>query len=40
MYVAQYRWSAGLAPVNIVVSEANKKMLLLSGGKIYSITLK
>jgi hypothetical protein len=39
-YLSQYRWKDAVTPSNLVVSEAQKKILLLSGGKIYSIDLK
>lgn len=39
-YLSQYRWKDAFTPSNLVVSEAQKKILLLSGGKIYSIDLK
>jgi hypothetical protein len=40
MYLSQYRWKDAVTPSNLVVSEEEKKILLLSGGKIYSIDLK
>lgn len=40
IYVAQYRFDAALAPSRMVVSEAQKKILFIAGGKIYSINLE
>jgi hypothetical protein len=39
-YLAQYRFTSEASVDSIAVSEAQKKILLLSGGKIYSIDLK
>ena len=40
VYLAQYVWSSSLAPTQIVVSEKLKLILLLDGGKLYSVELK
>lgn len=40
MYLAQYVWSGSLTPTQIVVSEKLKLILLLGGGKLYSLELK
>lgn len=40
VYMAQYQWQGALSPSQLVVSEAQKQILLLSEGKIYSIELK
>jgi DNA-binding beta-propeller fold protein YncE len=40
MYLAQYRWGGAVSPSDIVVSEEEKKILLLADGKIYSVDLK
>ena len=39
VYLAQYRWTGG-RPRDFVVSEENKKILLLIDGKIYSVGLQ
>jgi len=40
MYLAQYRWTGAVIPSQLVVSEGEKKILLVADGKIYSIDLK
>ncbi len=40
VYMAQYQWQGLLSPSQLVVSEAQKQILLLAEGKIYSIELK
>lgn len=40
VYMAQYQWKGSLSPSQLVVSEAQKQILLLAEGKIYSIELK
>jgi hypothetical protein len=40
MYLAQYRWTGTVVPSQLVVSEGEKKILLVADGKIYSIDLK
>ncbi len=40
VYMAQYQWQGSLSPSQLVVSEAQKQILLLVEGKIYSIELK
>ncbi|MBI3955641.1 hypothetical protein HY339_00095 [Candidatus Gottesmanbacteria bacterium] len=40
VYLAQYVWSGNLTPIQIVVSEKLKLILLLGGGKLYSVELK
>lgn len=40
VYLAQYRWDGSAAVREFVVSEEQKKILLLSDGKIYAIDLK
>lgn len=40
IYLGQYVWQEDLAPTQLVVSETNKKILLLAGGKLYSLDLK
>jgi len=40
LYVAQYVWSSDMKPTSFVVSEKEKLILLVSQGKVYSITLK
>lgn len=39
-YLAQYRWSGDFKVQRFVVSESQKKILLLSGGKIYALEMK
>ncbi len=39
-YMAQYVWESSFIPTGFVVSEKAKKILLLSGGKIYTIGLE
>jgi hypothetical protein len=39
-YVAQYKWESELAPTEIVVSEAQKKVCLLAGGSVWAFDLK
>jgi hypothetical protein len=40
VYIAQYVWSGNMGVTGFTVSEKDKKVLLLSGGLIYSIDLK
>lgn len=40
VYLAQYVWTGNLTPTQIVVSEKLKLILLLAGGKLYSVELK
>lgn len=40
IYMAQYAWGGEIHPSEFVVSEQEKKILLLADGKIYSIDLK
>lgn len=40
LYVAQYTWQGNIVPTQFVVSETLRKILLLAGGKIYTIELK
>ncbi len=40
LYLAQYVWEGNVTPTQLVVSEENKKVLLLAGGSIYAIELK
>jgi hypothetical protein len=40
VYIAQYAWSEALKPTDIVVSEKQKKILLLSDGVVYAVDLK
>ncbi len=40
LYLAQYVWEGSLIPTQMVVSEAQRKILLLAEGKIYALTLK
>ncbi len=40
IYLAQYVWSGALAPTQLLVSEKLKLILLLGGGKLYSLELK
>jgi hypothetical protein len=40
IYIAQYKWSASLKITAFVVSEKNKKVLLLTDGLIYSFDLQ
>ena len=40
VYLAQYVWTGALTPTQIVVSEKLKLILLLGGGKLYSVELK
>lgn len=40
LYLAQYRWEDDILPSAMVVSEQEKKILLLAAGKLYSITLR
>ena len=40
VYMGQYVWQGDLAPTQLVVSEARRKILLLAGGKLYSLDLK
>jgi hypothetical protein len=39
-YLAQYAWTDPIIPTQLVVSEEQKKIYLLAGGKLYSISLK
>ncbi len=39
-YLAQYRWSSEFAVQQFAVSEKEKKILLLSGGKVYALEMK
>lgn len=39
-YQAQYRWQESLEPTALIVSETQRKILLLAEGKLYSIDLK
>lgn len=39
-YSAQYVWKSTLHPTQLVVSETQKKLFLLSGGKIFALDLK
>ncbi len=40
VYLAQYVWEDNFSPKQLAVSEANKKILFLAEGKIYSVDLK
>lgn len=40
VYLAQYVWAGPLTPTNLIASEKMKKIVLLAGGKLYSIELK
>ena len=40
VYGAQYVWEGNVAPTQLVVSEEQKKVLLLADGKIYALDLK
>ncbi|MBI4062625.1 hypothetical protein HY410_01770 [Candidatus Gottesmanbacteria bacterium] len=40
VYLGQYVWQGDFLPTQLVVSEADKKILLLAGGKLYSLDLK
>lgn len=40
IYLGQYVWQGNLAPTQLVVSEVSRKILLLAGGKLYSLDLK
>lgn len=40
MYLAQYMWEGAFTPTHIAVSEKEKKIFLLSEGKIYFVELK
>ncbi len=40
VYAAQYEWKTSLSPIDIAVSEEQRKILLLADGKIFSIDLK
>lgn len=40
IYLAQYVWTGGLTPTQLVVSEKLKLILLLADGKLYSVELK
>lgn len=40
LYLAQYIWEQDLQPEELVVSESEKKILLLADGKLFSIVLK
>lgn len=40
IYLSQYVWTGSLAPTQIMASEKIKKIVLLAGGKLYSIELK
>ena len=40
VYLAQYVWTGALTPAQIVASEKLKLILLLDGGKLYSVELK
>jgi uncharacterized membrane protein YgdD (TMEM256/DUF423 family) len=39
-YLSQYRYQSSVHPERLIVSEADKKMLFLAGGKIYSLDIK
>lgn len=39
-YLSQYLWDGSFVPTQLVVSESEKKILLLSEGKIFSLELK
>jgi DNA-binding beta-propeller fold protein YncE len=39
-YIAQYRFDAASAPMGLSVFEAQKKLILLSDGKLFGIDLK
>lgn len=39
-YLSQYRYQSSIQPQSLLVSEADKKMLFLAGGKIYALDLK
>lgn len=40
VYAAQYEWKTSFSPVDMAVSEEQRKILLLSDGKIFSIDLR
>ncbi len=40
VYLAQYLWQTDLQPTQLAVSEAEKKILLLSGGKLYALDIQ
>lgn len=40
IYLSQYVWTGPLAPTQLMASEKLKKIVLLGGGKLYSIELK
>ncbi|MBI5614589.1 hypothetical protein HY947_06700 [Candidatus Gottesmanbacteria bacterium] len=40
VYAAQYEWKTSLSPVDMAVSEEQRKILLLSDGKIFSVDLR
>lgn len=40
IYVAQYVWEGGITPTQLVVTEGQKKILLLAEGKLYALDLK
>ena len=40
IYLSQYVWTGPLAPTQLMASERMKKIVLLGGGKLYSIELK
>lgn len=40
VYLGQYVWQGDLMPTQLVVSEARRKILILAGGKLYSLDLK
>jgi len=40
VYLAQYVWTGQITPTQLVVSERLKLILLLAGGKLYSVKLK
>lgn len=40
VYLSQYRYSVSQTPSGFVVSESEKKIILLAGGKLYGIDLK
>ena len=39
-YLSQYVWTGNFHPTQMIVSESEKKIYLLAGGKLYSIDLK
>jgi DNA-binding beta-propeller fold protein YncE len=40
MYLSQYRFEGNIAPTAFAVSEKERKIFLVSGGKIYAMDLK